>query len=118
MIGAVLTQLLVLIPESWGSLSQNGVFVRMRGYMGFTLGLLAAIHFMQSMSKREAVEAKKRALCHELDLNQRTNEFSYLNFLKPSKGKDEIDGLQGEWAESMAGSPVRQHNMRINLMFF
>ena len=90
----------------------------MRGYMGFTLGLLAAIHFMQSMSKREALEDKKRALCHELDLNQRTSELNYLNFLKPSKGKDELEDLQGRWAESMAGSPVRPPNMRINLMLF
>jgi hypothetical protein len=118
MIGAVLTQLLVYIPESWGSLNQDGIFVGMRGYMGFALGLLAAIHFMQSMSKKKAVEDKKRALCHELEVNQRTNELSYLNFLKPCKGKDESNDLQGEWAESMAGSPVRMRNMRINLMFF
>jgi hypothetical protein len=107
MIGAVLTQLLVYIPESWGWLNHDAVFVRMRGYMAFTLGLLAAIHLMQSMSKKEAVEDKKRALCHELEVNQRTNELNYLNFLKPCKGKDESNGLQGEWAESMTGSPVR-----------
>jgi hypothetical protein len=118
MIGAVLTELLVHIPDSWGSLNQNGVFVRMRGYVGFTLGLLAAIHLMQSISKKEVVEDKKRALCHELEVNQRTNELNYLNFLKPCKGKDESNDLQGEWAESMAGSPVRMRNMRINLMFF
>jgi hypothetical protein len=118
MIGAVLTQLLVHIPESWGWLNRDGVFVRIRGYMGFTLGLLAAIHLMQSMSRKEAVEDKKRALCHELEVNRRTDELSNLNFLKPCKGKDESNGLQGEWAESMAGSPVRMRNMRINLMFF
>jgi hypothetical protein len=118
MIGAVLTQLLVNIPESWGSLGQDGALARVRGYIGFTLGLLAAIHLMQSMSRKEAVEEKKRALCHELEVNQRTHELGYLNFLKPCKGKDEGNGLQNEWAESMAGSPVRMRNMRINLMFF
>ena len=110
-IGAGLTQLLIQIPESWGSLNQNGVFVRMQGYVGFTLGLLAAIHLMQSISKKEAVEDKKRALCHELEVNRSTNELGYLNFLKPSQDKD-------DWADNMAGSPVRPRNMRTTLMFF
>jgi hypothetical protein len=74
MIGAVLALFLVHIPESWGWLNHDAVFVRMRGYMGFTLGLLAAIHFMQSISKKEAVEDKQRALRHELEVNRRTNE--------------------------------------------
>ena len=74
MIGAVLTQLLVQIPELWGSPHQDAVFVRVRGYMGFTLGLLSAIHFMQSISKKEAVEDKQRALRHELEVNRHTNE--------------------------------------------
>jgi len=112
-IGAGLTLLLIQIPESRGSLNQDDVFVRMRGYIGFTLGLLVAIHLMQSMSKQEAVEDKKRALCDELEVNLRTNELDYMNYMKPSKGEDEISDLQ-----SMAGSPVRLHNMRINFMFF
>ena len=70
-IGAGLTQLFTLLPESWGSLSQDSGFVRMRGSMGFIVGLLFAIHFMQSMSKREALEDKKRALRHELEVNRR-----------------------------------------------
>jgi hypothetical protein len=111
MIGTVLTQLLVQIPESWGSLNQDGVFVRMQGYIGFTLGLLAALHLMQSMRKHEAVEDKKRSFCHELEVNRSTNKFGDLNFLKPSKDKD-------DWAENMIGSPVRRRNMRTNLMFF
>jgi hypothetical protein len=111
MIGAVLTQLFVHISGSWGSLNQDGVLVSMRGYMGYALGLFAAIHLMQSMSKKEAVEDEKRALCHELEVNRRTNELNYLNFLKPCKGKDESNGLQGEWAESMTGSPVRLRNI-------
>ncbi len=110
MIGTVLTQLLVQIPESWGSLNQDGVFVRIQGYIGFTLGLLAAIHLMQSMSRHEAVEDKKRDLCHELELNRSTNKFGDLSFLKPSKDKE-------DWAESMTGSPVRRPNTRTNLMF-
>ncbi len=73
-IGTVLTLLLVQIPESWGSLNQDGGFVRTRSYMGFTLGLLAAIHLMQSMSKQEAVEDKKRALRYELEVDRLTNE--------------------------------------------
>ncbi len=111
MIGAILTQLLAQIPESWGSLFQDGVFGRIRGYVGFSLGLLAAIHFMQSASKKEAVEDKKRALCRELEVNQHTTELGYSNLLKPSKDK-------GDWAESMTGSPVRLRNMRTNLMLF
>ncbi len=110
-IGAGLTQLLIFLPESWGSLNQDSFLVRMQGSIGFIVGLLIAIHFMQSMSKKEAVEDKKRALCHELEVNRRTNELSYLNFLKPSKDKD-------EWTDSMAGSPVRLRNMRTSLMFF
>jgi hypothetical protein len=111
MIGAVLALFLVHIPESWGWLNHDAVFVRMRGYMAFTLGLLAAIHVMQSMSKKEAVEDKKRALCHELEVNQPTNELGYLNFLKPSKDED-------DWAESMSGSPIRRGNIKTTFMFF
>jgi hypothetical protein len=37
---------------------------------------------------------------------------------QPCKGKDESNGLRDEWAASMAGSPVRLRNMRINFMFF
>ena len=112
MIGAVLALFLVHIPESWGWLNHDAVFVRMRGYMGFTLGLLAAIHFMRSMSQKQAFEDKKRALCHELEVNRRISEFDYLNFLKPCKGKDEGNGLQGEWADTMADSPVRLKTVR------
>jgi len=110
-IGALMTQLLLHIPESWATFNQDDAFVRMRGYLGFTLGLLAAIHFMQWMSKKEGVEDRKRALCHELEVNRYTSELGHLNFLKPSKDK-------GEWAESMAGSPLRLRNMGTNLMFF
>ena len=110
-IGAVLTQLLVQIPELWGSPHQDAVFVRVRGYMGFTLGLLSAIHFMQSMTEKEAVEDKKRVLCRELEVNRSTNELGYLNFLKPSKDED-------DWAESMACSPIRRGNIKTTFMFF
>lgn len=108
-IGAVLTGLLVHLPESWGSPNQDGVFARMRGYMGFALGFLAAIHFMQSMARKKAVEDKKRALCRELEVNRYTNELGYLDLLKPSKDKD-------DWAETMAGSPLRLRKMRTNLV--
>ena len=110
MIGAVLALFLVYIPESWGWLNHDGVFVRMRGYMGFTLGLLVAIHLMQTVSKNEALEDKKQALCHELEVNRRFGKLDYLNYMKPSKGED-------EWAD-MVGSPVRLPNMKINFMFF
>ena len=106
-IGAGLTQLLTFLPVSWGNLIQGGDFVGMRSSIGFTIGLFVAIHLMQSMSKKEAFEDKKRALCHELEVNRRISEFDYLNFLKPCKGKDEGNGLQGEWADTMADSPVR-----------
>ncbi len=118
LIGAGLTQLLVFLLGSWGNLDQSVFFVRTRGYIGFTLGLLAAIQLTQSMSRREAVDDKKRALCHELEVNRHTSELGYLNLLKPSDDRSECDGLQGEWADSMSGSPVRLRNMKIDLMCF
>ena len=108
MIGAGLTQLLTFLPESWSNQIQGGDLVGMRGSIGFTIGLFVAIDFMRSMSKKQAFKDKKRALCHELEVNRRISEFDYLNFLKPCKGKDEGNGLQGEWADTMADSPVRQ----------
>lgn len=110
MIGAVLSLFLVHIPESWGWLNHDRVFVRMRGYMGFTLGLLSAIHLMQTVSKKEALEDKKRALSHELEINRRFGKLDCLNYMKPSKGED-------EWAD-MAGSPLRLRSMKINVMLF
>ena len=115
MIGAGLTQLLVFLPESCSRLIQGGGSVGMPGSIGFTMGLLVAIHLMQSMSKKEAFEDKRRALCHELEVNRRISELDYMNYLKPSKAEDESKGGQGRWADSMVGSPVRRHNMTLML---